>query len=888
MSVLERKGISAIRRVGRWFGLALLLAYGLGGHGLRADDLPPLVRQSGAQVVEEGIRLWQNRELAERALFDGLPSLTLFFIAEARALDAMPPGVERDLDYLEISALLALGRYEEARRLIPEGGFTDAHGRLLDGLVYWGQGHEERARTQLEGIDPAALEAHLRAWWWFGRGLLAEGRKERAAAAEFYQRARAEAYSPLVEAHLLLAETRILLLGERADADYLTVLGEQIEALEGRSLAFRFVLQKVVLLQWLDRTDDALHLLRVHFPRLPQEERALREQFLLLEGMLAGSASERGREALRTLLETGVERQNLRAALQLWGEGWGEGNGSPDRPLGFLDRLIEREPPHLIRDELFARRARARLALGNREGARRDARRLLEEYPGSRARLEAWPILAIVARENGEYRLAANALEQWRQGEENPSRRAELAWLIGDSFFRSGDFRPAAEAYQQAKSNPSPRMDVMAIHFQVVQALLGAGQLDEAEAALDRMPVDRETGGAALDLSWQAEWNVARARQRQRQDDAALARVNRLLEREDAVEAALRQRFQWLRAHLAFSVGEYAETIALVGEFIPLIEQRGEIGELGADGDLLLGQSLLLLAQAHLRKGERTEGLAVLEDIRTRYPRTEAGLSALMVEARSYAEEGQTVTAASVLEDFLTRLQGSREEDGRFPAWIRDHVDLVALIYFEAALYHLRSGNDQNAREKAIARFESLVQDFPQHPLSFYARVRQGDILRQMNRFTAARQIYEQVLLAHPQHPERHNVRIALADTWFAAADEPDDRAAQNGVALLERLLDSPDLTPDLRAEAAYKLGQAWIRMGAEERTLALYYALQQELWQNETRETLGSTGRFWLARAMLERARRTAPGPEREEAREVYRQFQQSAFPRGEVSPTP
>lgn len=859
-----------------FFGVGLLTTPVQG----EADRTPLLAPQRVTEITRDSVRSRQYTDLARQALADGFPSLALFFSAQARTGEIADTAELALLDRLDLASRLVLGDYAEARARLPADGFDDPVGQLLKGLLNWGEGRFEASQRLINAIAPDSLSPEWRAWWWYGRGLLAEQAKDRVAAGEFYRRARTEALSPLVEGHLYLAEMRILLLGDSLESSHLQTLQEQIDALDGRSLAFRFILQKVALLDWLDQREEALLLLRDNFPRIPVESVDLREQFLLLEGLLASGTSERGREALRTLLETGQNRSYLRIALPLWSAG----DSPRESMIDFLTTLIEREPKHVLRDELLARRARLFLAselsaLNRQEEfppsrARQDAEKLLATYPGSRVTVDALQILAIVAWERREFRTAASVLNQWRNAVEDPGRRAELSSLMGDSFYRAGDYRNAAEAYLRAWQEDSIRLDRAVVRYQYIFSLLAVDQPSRAAEALDAMTVDETASARQIDLHWQAEWNLARHWQRRNEHARALERVETLLAREEPVSSALRQRFRWLQAHLTYQVGDLEESIRLMEEFLPVIEASVVPDDARAEHDRLLGQSLLLLAQAHLGSGSREEGFQLLATIRERFPRSEAGVFAILVEARFFAAEGQTVNAATVLEDFLTRLQQNRNEEGDFPRWASDQRDFIALAYYEAALYHLRSGVDVASQEKAIARLESLIQDFPAHPLSYFARIRQGDILRQMNNFSSARHIYEQVLRSFPDHPERDQVRVALADTWLASANRSDDRAAENGTAMLERLLDSPGVVPDIRIEAAYKLGQAWIRFGNEERALALYFQLQKEFWENTEDLEIGSNGRFWLARALLERARRTPPGPPREAAQSVYQRF--------------
>src|SRR5690606_22391378 len=94
----------------------------------------------------------------------------------------------------------------------------------------------------------------------------------------------------------------------------------------------------------------------------------------------------------------------------------------------------------------------------------------------------------------------------------------------------------------------------------------------------------------------------------------------------------------------------------------------------------------------------------------------------------------------------------------------------------------------------------------------FFARLEQGDILRRLNQFAAAEQVYLSLENNYPNHASRDIAQLALADTLLAQVDN-DPTKFDAAISRLERLTDLA-VDPDLRIEAGFKLGFARQRQG--------------------------------------------------------------------------
>ncbi|MCH8540143.1 MAG: tetratricopeptide repeat protein [Opitutales bacterium] len=842
----------------------------------------PLIEEEGWLEIERESGFLRALSLGEQAHEEGFPSLAIDFFQEAlAALPSEDPRREGAL--LDLSAAyLAAGQLREAEELLQANAeFEGPRWDLRRAIVTFEREDRRELDRLIAGFPAEMLPEAERGIFYFLRGLHMERRGRMENARDWYERILEMEVGPALIARTRLAQFRLSLLGETPSEDLLREVEAQVEEYSGRVIGFRFILQQAALLHWLDRREEALEVLRTHYPRLPEEARELREQYLLLEGLVAGQGSSRGRESLRRLLEIGERRSYLRSALaMLLREEFRQDGG--EEALGeLLDGLVELEPPHLLLDEILFHRSQLRLALGDYEGAGADAQRILEEFPAAQVVPLVLQTQALLAWDQNQFRTASNRLAHLRDRTENPARRAEWSLLLGDSYFRAGDYANAAEAYEEALRGDESRINRSRAFYQRVLAEIRRGDTGAAKVAMDQWWEVFGDGDYSGNLLWRAEWNLVRTLQRENRRAAGMDRVDRLLQNElasDQEEAqTLRLRLRWLRAQMSYEVGNWE------GALTAAIALKDDLDALEATEEAwwqrLVSHTLLLRANILLRLGKIEEGVEVFEEVYQNFPETDAAVYAVLSQARYLAEQGQTVTAANVLENLIQSVRGDEDEDEEALERRERAADFLVIAYYEAALYHLRSGHDTNFQEKAIARLESLVRDFPGHPMGFYARVRQGDILRQMNRFSAARQVYETVLSSHPEHAELSRVRLAIADSHLAQAEEIGDRHAVTALGILERLLDLPDLTPDVRSEASYKLGQALERFGERGRARTIYFQVAQTL-KGEEPVVYGTTGRFWVARALLALSRLLESPEETERALEIHRLFTEQNLP--------
>ena len=385
--------------------------------------------------------------------------------------------------------------------------------------------------------------------------------------------------------------------------------------------------------------------------------------------------------------------------------------------------------------------------------------------------------------------------------------------------------------------------------FQRVLAEIAAGALDPAQRVLDEMTRD-----PAFDAvnQWQAEWNLARALQVQGQTAAAFARVNRLLAAPrptGRLPAELRARMAWLQARLSLDTGQPDQTLRLV-EALPAVME----GIAPALREEIASTSALLKGEACYNLGRDEAALALLAQLRRDFPRSDAAVYSYLLEAHNYEKQDRTVEA----QQRLTKLADE------FP-----HSAYAPYALYQAALQAERRGQEANLVE-ANKLIVDLVKRYPQSDLVFYAQLKEGDLLRKLNQFQQAQQVYESLVNNFPQHRDVILAQLALAECHHAQA-AGDPAHAESAIVLFEHLRDRIDAPVDVRVEAGFNLGYLYARRSSAAREQGDAAREQENAaraqgvwWKDVVHEflvkdpavadqQLGPKGRYWMARTLVE-----------------------------------
>jgi TolA-binding protein len=810
--------------------LLLILCLPVGRLAAQVASPAPLTADSaGAQNVPGGWIASETR--ADQALQAGFAATAATIYREILADQSAPAGTRQRVTLSLVTALMDAGELAAAEAALQayDGPRGSAY-QLRVGLLAIAARRFTQARVALVPIRGEELPEVDRGWWYFLQASVVESEPNITLANERYEQAKQAAVSELQRARFELGFQQALLL--RGQSGELPTLRGNMERFQGTRTGYDAARSYAAALAAAGRATEAQAVLDRQLAVLPASERNVADQFRLMLGLIAGERSENGRRAFRQLLRDGQRPETQRLALQLLVRG---ANTPAEREQlrRDLGELIGAATQNRIIEDLLLVRAQTALVDKAYAPAEEDARALLERYPGSTLRPQALGIRLSVAWDLKRYRMAADVIAQLRALIPPDDRgRAKLAVLQAEAFFRAEDYRNAADAYEASLHEAPLAAPAGVLIFQRVLAEIRADRLEVAAKLLDEA-----TAEAGFDPvnRWQAEWNLVKAMQVQGQGDAAFARVERLLaDGAQHVPAELRIQLMWLRAKLSFDNGRPEAALRQTDE---LLAQAGKL-----DGNLrtnVTSMTQLLKAQALLALGRDAEGYAVLDKLRTDLRSTEAAQYSYLVQAGHLVQNGDLAGAQRVLISFVDTAEYTRSE-------------YAPLALYQAALVLEQQGLDRHLRE-ANDRLERLITKYPRDDLVFYARLKQGDLLRKLNDFPNARLVYEFLVNNYAGHPDELLAQLALADSLFAQGANSLANY-ESASAIFERLRDLPAAPVDLRVEAGYKWGTALAKRGQTAKAQTVFWSVVQGFLLDANQAIkLGAKGRWWISRSLLE-----------------------------------
>lgn len=827
--------------------LAALVAAGLRAQGEAGPLTPPAPLTIPAPARPTPAANALTLIAAQRAQEMGFPSAAAALYRQL--LDT--PGADRNAAAEGLAtALLDEGQGLEAEKALNlVTGPHSAAWHLRKGLAAAEQGELTTARNERDESKFDQLPPGDRSWHLFLQGTIATMQKEQDKAKDLFSQAANAAVSAIARARFQLKAEQAHLRSSGGpaitEAD-LEATKKNVEQYMGRKIGYDLARTYAAMLDASGHQRTAIAVLQRQLMGLPAEEREEFDEMHLLLGLIAGANDGAGRHALEQLLERGTDRDKQRIALQLLA------NASTQEPQlsvfrKELDTLIAQTPPHPILEDLLLFRAQVALATARTDKtaesyarAEDDARALLEKFPGSSLKANAYGVLTASAWEQRRYRTAADDAGKARAELPPGAERAALGVLIAEAWFRARDYRSAADAYAAALREPPSGVTTGDLMFQRVDAEIEAGSLDTAAAVLDELARD-----PAFDREnrWKAEWNLARALEAHGKTAEAYARVTRLLEQgggagDSAKPAAvlpadLRARMAWLQARLASEAGQPEQTLKLADALAGSL--AGVPPELRTE---IASSAALLRGEAYFALGRDAQALAVLAKLRTDFPRSDAAVYSYFDEAEHDAKQDNTVEAQRL----LIKLADDFPDNAYAP-----------FALFQAALQAERLGQDANLIQ-ANQLIEDLVKKYPESELVFAARLKQADLLRKLNQFPQAQQAYEALVNRYPQRPDIALAQLALAETHSAqAATEPSH--VESALVLFEHVRDRVDAPIDARVEAGFNLGWLLARRGESVKAEEAWWrdVVTAFLLDPAKARQLGDRGRYWMTRTLLE-----------------------------------
>ncbi len=820
---------------------ALLAALSLSA-GLFAADAIVLPVGSAAVPLPAGPQASASnflvpRETARRALQLGFPTTAALLDQTLLERTDLSTEVRNELVIELTSALLDDNHVSEAAQALKQVPATWPRARLRLAMISAREKHFDQVRAALGGLKSEELPAGDRGWYFFLQGMASEAANDFGKANSHYQQAIETATNPIQAARFILArEQARLSLGETSEAQ-IAQFHKTAEQFAGRSTGYRAISDWVIGLNARGDRSGAMNVLSSQLQSLPRDQRQVADEWSLLMGLIAGPDETTGRVWLYKLLSSGVNREKQRVALQLLAKSSTDGTHREEF-RDKLDELIGQPKPHPLLEELLLFRAELALGDGKEDTRAEDyANELLERFPGSQLKGLAYEILTDAAWERGQYRNAASLASKAREQLAAGQAHAELGVLVAEAYFRGSDFVSAAEAYGAALNELPSSVTAGDLMFQQVVSEIHAQRLDVAVKLEDERAHDPRFDAQNR---WQAEWNLTRALQADGRVALAYHRLNDVLER--STEAAsippeLRARMRWLQARLSFDAGEPKRTLQLTDTLLSSLD--GLDPSLKAD---IASTTILLQVQANYALNTDANSpqiMDLLKRLRTEYANNDAAVYSYIVQADAEGRAGHLVDAQKLLIELSVDYPKS---------------PYAPYALYQAAEYAERRGQ-MTSYEEANNFIETLVNTYPKDDLVFYARLKQGHLLRKLTYFSRAEQVY-QTLDNNPQfaqHPGRAAVELALADTHAAQATQ-DPAHLEAAHRIYERLLDLATAPTPIKIEAGYKYGLSLSRHGRVDDALRVWGVVMNFLVRaNGDVTSFGAQGEYWLSRTLLD-----------------------------------
>jgi len=835
--------------------LIFLLGFAVAELGAQVAGPSPLAAGSAAvQAVPGGWMVAEQR--ADSALQNGFPATAAGIYRELLLDPSLPAETRHRLELALITAQMDTGDTAAAEQAMQNfAGPRNSAYQLRAGLLAITNRRVAAAKTALAGSKLEELGATDRGWWYFLQGQIADAESDFARANGLYEQAIGAAVSELQHARFVLGQEQALLRRGQLNEQQMTALRGNLDRFQGTRTGYDAARSYATALNASGRTADAQDVINRQLAVIPSSERNVADQFRLMLGLIAGERSQAGRQAFRQLLRDAQKPETQRIALQLLVRG-AQTPAEREQLRRYLSELIGAPVQNAVIEDLLLVRAQTALTDKLYPQAEEDARALLERYPGSVLKASALGVRLAVAWDLKRYRTAADVIVLLRAVLPAGRERAELGVLLAEAFFRAEDYRNAADAYEAALHEAPLAAPAGVLIFQRALAEIRADRLDEAARQLDEAAAD--SGFDALSR-WQAEWNLTKEMQVRGQTREAAGRVEKLLTGGTAgVPEELRIRLLWLQAKLSLDNDQRDGALRQADALLASLGRDAQLApELRAQ---VTSTTQLLKAQALLKLGRDAEGFAVLDRLRTDFHQQPAAEYSYLIQAGHLEQNGDLAGAQRVLINFVDTAEYRQSE-------------YAPLALYRAAMLLERQGLDRQLQE-AYKLLHRLVGDYPHADLVFYARLKQGHLMRKLNDFGTARQLYEDLINNYGQHPDILLAQLALADTLFAQGANSFTNY-ESAATIFERLRDLPSAPVDLRAEAGFKWGYALAKRGQAAKAQAVFWSVVDSFLLDPAQAAnLGAKGRWWISKSLLELAQILEEAGRLDEAQRAYQRI--------------
>ncbi len=809
-------------------------------------------------------------ELADESLAAGLSSTALKFYTEVYNTTGLNNS-EKERAALGIAAAqIERGRTREAKIAL-NGLSLSPRQALMSGIVALMEGDTSLAQSFSEKIDVEKLPANEVAWSHVLRGLIAESKGDTALSNTSFSNAIKSAVTEEHKQRIEMLNYRASIMGGKSDDSTIATLRERAAGAKDSPLAFAVARNLALALARQDRKSDAVSALKSVEPL----NEVRQGESDLLCGLILGIETPEGRKLLQNAAKnpsnTSLRLTAIRALVAAAAEAKPSESKSVANEVydffmkqraGQLSYECPRDPAVL--DAIHLARAQLMLIAGNREKAKQAANDLIKEVPASPLVREATRTLAIVAWNDGAYRLTSSYLESLAEGKTGIPRDV-LKTVSADCLFLAGDYALAEKAYA-AIQNETQGADLAAsaFHQRVLSLLQTTDDIKVWSQAAGVIEQAQNNPKITPTRLWIATWCLIEDIRKSAQPEAAsqfLLRLDLIISK-TTTDFALR--FDWQRALLALAIRDNVNASKLADDITRRLDDlpNDASAELKSSAPALRGHIALLKARTALGNNSAS-GLKDLETIRKNFSKTPAAAASLLVEGRYLASAGRHA-----------------EAQARFLQLARDFKSTESTMneFAELGLYEAAEESAQQATaegegklKEAVEILEQFAENFPKSPLVFQSNLRRAELLRTMGDFNRSLLVLNNLIRENPTHPYRSQAEMARADSLFGLAELRRDRTGQidrQKIAIAAAAYESVSIAwarePDTLVEAQYKLATALIeRAKAESKTDAQSTRNEARLILVKTIANIrtaaasdyfnfGTAGRNWVSRSIL------------------------------------
>jgi len=838
----------------------------LSGTAAKAEEPLPF---PGEEDGHDNTLKWK-RSAADSALRIGLSgvaaSLYEQLLAESGQGDEYREGLLLGL----ATAQLSEGRFPDAEAILAK--LKDSNSpriRLRQSLLAYHRKDSSGISSALEGISEKDLPMEEKGWFHLMKGIGALEAKNRDLAQSQFDNAMSLAVGETQKTEFLVLRYQAEITTGIPDEVLAVKLKQQWEKFKDKSAGYDFAIEYASVLQALDRPKDAITVIESQLKTLSGQQPDKRAHLLLTLGLLdQDPTSIRGRSALEELVEQTEAQALAKVGLRILASRFNsrKDNGAY---VDFIDRLLSAVTPHPLRENLLLLRAHAALGFEEDDSVEKWCLSLMQEYPASPWKLDVLRVLAATAwRTNPpKYRAVANYLNQIRATEEEAGLDfSETSLLMADCHFLAKDYENASSAYQNLLGQECTAEIRSKALFQYVQSLIELGNLEQAAANL----ANDDFGSKQLSSWWRAEWNLVAALKEREGTDKAFARIRNTLNSNDKMPEAATIRLTWLQAQLSLDLEEVKSAPELTEKVMAMLQGSSSLEK--DQFDVIRSQTLLTKGQALLRLKRVEDSFAVFKILRSQYPKSEQAALSYLLEANHHSANNHLVEAQRILVTLAERFPKS---------------EYAPRALYEASINAERRGLPESL-QNAVRLLEDMAANFPNSELLFYARLKQGHLLRNLNDYEAALDVYEEILRNEifSENPDLPLASLSKADCMFAIARTETAKLIEAAERYSDLLTPRNSLPIDLRVEAGFKRALCLRKADkTDSAKAACWEVIQFFVESDDSLGKLGGKGCYWAARTIFELGEMLDREGSSKQALEVYELIRRHGLPGGALA---